>query len=82
MRYFEPLRAYVEQLLSHMPVYSFDLGAARIHAGLWADAAAQGQALGAHDLLIAATALAMNASVATRDQRSFPKIPGLSFVNV
>jgi predicted nucleic acid-binding protein len=72
--------AFVEPLLSHLPVVAFDLVAARIHARLWADLASQGLALGAHDLLIAATALATGAAVATRDLRSFPKVPGLSTI--
>lgn len=72
--------AFVEQLLAQVPVISFDLLAARIHARLWADLAKKGRAIGAHDLLIAATAIATDATVATRDERSFPQIPGLSWV--
>jgi predicted nucleic acid-binding protein len=37
-------------------------------------------AVGAHDLLIGATALATGGRVATRDLRSFPRIPGLDLV--
>jgi predicted nucleic acid-binding protein len=33
--------------------------------------------VGAHDLIIAATAVALGFAVATRDRRSFPKISGL-----
>ena len=36
--------------------------------------------IGAHDLQIAATALAIDASLATRDERSFPKIRGLKLL--
>jgi predicted nucleic acid-binding protein len=39
--------------------------------------AAKGSPLGAHDLLIAATALAVRYDVVTRGERGFPKIPGL-----
>jgi predicted nucleic acid-binding protein len=70
--------AFVERLLSWLPVLPFDLVAARVHARLWADLAAQGINVGAHDLLIAATALAAGSAVATRDQRSFPRIPELT----
>jgi predicted nucleic acid-binding protein len=69
--------AFVEHLLAALPVVSFDLVAARIHATLWAQLAAKGVSIGAHDLLIAATALALGYDVATHDERSFPKIPGL-----
>lgn len=69
--------AYVEGILSTMPVEPFDLVVARLHAELDASLAAQGKNLGAHDLQIAATALALGHSVATRDEKSFPKVPGL-----
>jgi predicted nucleic acid-binding protein len=69
--------AFVEHILSAVPVVSFDLVAARAHASLWARLAAKGLVVGAHDLVIAATALALGYGVATRDRRSFPRIPGL-----
>jgi len=70
--------AFVERLLSALPILPFDLTAARIHARLWAELAAKGTAVGAHDLLIAATAMANGCTLVTRDKRSFPKIPGLA----
>jgi predicted nucleic acid-binding protein len=70
----------VERLLEQLPVVSFDLVAARIHARLWAELAAKGSVVRERDLLIAATAMARGHSVATRDERSFPRIPGLSVV--
>ncbi len=73
-------QAFVEQHLSAIPVFPFDLVAARLHAELWARLAAKGTQIGAHDLLIAATALAAGYRVATRDERSFPRIPGLETV--
>jgi len=51
--------------------------AARVHARVWAELAAKGVGVGAHDLLIGATALAIGGRVATRDLRSFLRIPGL-----
>ena len=71
--------AFVEQVLTNVAVVPFDLVVARVHARLWADLAAKGVSVGTHDLLIAATALATGSTVATRDDRSFPRIPGLSF---
>jgi predicted nucleic acid-binding protein len=67
----------VEALLQELTVLPFDLVAARVHARLWADLLKTGDLVGAHDLLIAATALAAGMAVATRDLRSFPRIPGL-----
>ena len=70
--------AFVEHLLSKLPIIPFDLLAARVHARIWADLSARGIVIGPHDLLIGATAIAIGASVATRDLRSFPKIPHLN----
>ncbi len=72
--------AFVEHLLARLTVIPFDLVVARIHARIWARLAATGVTVGAHDLLIAATALASDFRVATRDERSFSRIPGLSIV--
>jgi tRNA(fMet)-specific endonuclease VapC len=36
-------------------------------------------AVGPHDLIIAATALAKGYIVTTRHERSFPRIPGLAY---
>jgi predicted nucleic acid-binding protein len=71
--------AFVEGLLARLPVLAFDAVAARIHARLSAELAAAGTAVGSHDLIIAATALTKGHIVTTRDERSFPRIPGLSY---
>ena len=66
--------------VQRLPVIAFDLVAARTHARLWAQLAARGVTIGAHDLLIAATAIARGLDVVTRDERSFPRIQGLSLI--
>ena len=71
--------AFVEGLLGRLPIISFDAVAARIHARLSSELAANGTAVGPHDLIIAATALTKGYIVTTRDERSFPRIPGLSY---
>lgn len=68
---------FVERLLAVLPVFPFDLVTARIHASLWAGLGAKGEIVGSHDLVIGATAIALGYRVATRDRRSFGKIPGL-----
>jgi predicted nucleic acid-binding protein len=70
-------QAFVEGLLAQLPVIPFDLTVARVHASLWADLSERGVAIGERDLMIGATAIAKDYSIATRDERSFPKIPGL-----
>ncbi len=71
--------AFVEGLLAQLPVIPFDLVTARIHASLAAELAVKRVPIGLHDLMIAATAMSKGYDVITRDERSFPKIPGLSF---
>ena len=73
--------AFVETLLARLPIIPFDLIAARAHARLWAHLSAKGATIGAHDLLIAATAIARGLDVVTRDERSFRRIEGLSVIH-
>ena len=70
--------AQLAYVLRSLRVLPFDLETARLHGQLWADLSSRGIQLGAHDLIIAATALYHNARLATRDKRSFPKIKGLA----
>jgi tRNA(fMet)-specific endonuclease VapC len=74
--------AFVEDLLRLLPVLAFGVAEARAHARLSAELQASGMAVGAHDLLIAATALANDCRVITRDLRSFPKIAGLDVLQI
>ena len=68
--------------MAELPVIAFDLTVARVHASLWAGLAKRGVAVGERDLMIAATAITRDYAVATRDARSFPKIPGLKVERV
>ena len=70
----------LERLLTGLSIVPFDLEIARLHARLSADLAAKGTRVGAHDLIIAATALSLDYRIATRDRRSFPRIPSLDVV--
>lgn len=70
-------QAFVEGLLAQLPVIPFDLTVARVHASLWARLSERGVVIGERDLMIGATAIAKDYGIATRDERSFPKIPGL-----
>jgi tRNA(fMet)-specific endonuclease VapC len=68
---------FVEGLLGLMPILPFGLEEARVHARLSADLQSKGTPVGARDLIIAATAIANDHAVLTRDLRSFPRIGGL-----
>ncbi len=71
--------AYVEKVIELFPVYPFDLTAARIYTEVWVHLLAKGIQVGAHDLMIAATAMSLGFSVASADKRHFDKIDGLEF---
>ncbi len=71
--------AYIERLLELVPVIPFDHVAARIHARLRTELAGNGK-VGANDLIIAATAMAHGARLATCDLRTFEAIPGLALL--
>ena len=70
----------VEKWFASFPVVSFDLAIARVHAQLDAELSASGSKVGDADLIIAATAVALDYRIATRDLRSFPRIRGLDVV--
>jgi tRNA(fMet)-specific endonuclease VapC len=74
--------AWVEEILAALPVLPFDVSCARAHARLGALLARKGITIGAHDLIIAASALARGYSVITKDRRSFSKIPEIDLLLV
>jgi predicted nucleic acid-binding protein len=61
----------VEQILANLPVIAVDLEVTRAHARIWADLQRHGTTIGAHDLLIAATAVRHDLTIATRNLRDF-----------
>jgi len=70
--------SYVERIIELFPVYPFDLAAGRIYARIWAGLARRHLSVGAHDLIIAATAISLGFSVVTFNLRDFEKIDGLT----
>jgi len=66
--------AFVEKIIQTFPLYPFDLSTARMYAQVWANLAKKGVNIGAHDLMIASTALALGFSVVTLDMRDYAKI--------
>ncbi len=71
--------AFVERIIAEFTLYPFDVGAARIYAQIWAELAAKGIQVGAHDLLIAATAISLGHEVLTVNERDFLRIKGLQY---
>ena len=69
--------AFVEAILARLPVLDFTTETARVHAGLFATLSQQGRMIGAHDLIIAATALSHGCAVFTTNAAEFARVPGL-----
>ena len=74
--------AFVEGVLAAFPPFPFDLLAARAHARLWAGLASSGIDVGAHDRLVAATAITAGWRVGTANMKHFERIPGLDVVAI
>jgi predicted nucleic acid-binding protein len=72
--------AFVEAVISGISVLDFTLPAARIHAEIHAELAKKGQIVGAHDLIIAATALCHGLSLLTDNVQEFSRVPGLNVI--
>ena len=73
--------AFVESILSKVPALDFNTEVARVHAEIFAILAKQGQMIGAHDLIIAATALAHRCGVLTGNTNEFERVPGLETIS-
>jgi tRNA(fMet)-specific endonuclease VapC len=73
-------RAFVEHVLAGLEAVPVTMPVARVHAEIWAQTRARGEVIGAHDLWIAATALAHGLRLATRNLRDFGRIEGLSLL--
>ncbi len=69
--------AFVEEIMDEVPLLPFDLMVAETHARLWAQLRETGRLIGAHDLFIAATAVAHDYAVLTDNVRDFQRVPGL-----
>jgi tRNA(fMet)-specific endonuclease VapC len=70
-------KAFVEDLISVIPIQPYDLEVARAHAAILAATRSTGRTRGAHDLIIAATALVGSRSVVTADRIGFEDLPGV-----
>jgi tRNA(fMet)-specific endonuclease VapC len=74
--------AFVEAVLAAFPPIPFDLLAARAHARLSAELASAGLDVGAHDCIVAATAIATGWRLGTANVRHFDRVPSLDVIAV
>jgi tRNA(fMet)-specific endonuclease VapC len=71
----------VEEFLAEVPVLPFDVPADGEYGGLRAELEAAGRPIGSNDLLIAAHACALGATVVTANVGEFRRIRGLNVEN-
>jgi tRNA(fMet)-specific endonuclease VapC len=67
----------LDEIVRVVPIVDYDIAVARAHAQLLVAVRQQGRPRGAHDLIIAATALSSNRSVVTADRTAFSELPGV-----
>ncbi len=72
--------AFVESILAAIPALPIDLETARVHAQLVAQIP-KNETIGAHDVLIAATALRHGHAVLTNNGKDFRKLAGVSVID-
>lgn len=68
---------FIADALARLTLLPVDLPVAREHARIWADLADRGEIIGPYDLIIAATALAHRAALATLNVGEFKRVEGL-----
>ena len=73
--------AFVEHLLAELHAIPVTARIARVHAEVWAELEQRGEKIGAHDLWIAATAIAHWLAVATGNADEFRRVPGLRVIS-
>ena len=72
--------AFVEAILAGVSVLDFTVAVARCHARLHAELARQGHLIGAHDMIVAATAVHHGLSLLTDNTDEFSRVPGLNVI--
>lgn len=73
---------FVEGFIRDFGAVPFQLAEAREHARLWATFEMAGLTIGPRDMEIAATALSLGFSVATRNTVEFQRVPNLRLLDV
>jgi tRNA(fMet)-specific endonuclease VapC len=70
-------QAFIDGVLEVIPTLPYDVRVARQHAELLTAVRKAGRPRGAHDLIIAATAVASGRTVLTADPMGFEDLPGV-----
>jgi tRNA(fMet)-specific endonuclease VapC len=72
--------AYLTQIMGACEVLDYGAPTVAVHARIWAELESAGQIAGAHDLIVAATALEHDHVVATFNTRHFQNVKGLRLI--
>ena len=79
----EAREAFLERVLSTIPVEEYDVAVAQVHGVLLAIVHREGTQRGAHDLIIAATAAATKRTIVTTDRSArFGSLPGVECIHL
>lgn len=73
--------AFVEGIIREIPIIDFTPDIARIHAEIYGSLATRGELIGAHDLIIAASAIAQGHALLTANHGEFTRVPGLNVLD-
>ena len=76
-RYRARRQAFVQDVVATIPILPYDARVAEAHATLLAAVRRSGEPRGAHDLIIAATAVAADRQIVTSDASGFANLPGV-----
>jgi tRNA(fMet)-specific endonuclease VapC len=71
-------QGFVDDIVASLPIVSYDFSVAQSHSRLLVAVRRQGRPRGAHDLIIAATAMSSNRVVVTSDRAAFEDLPGVT----
>src|SRR5579863_9670452 len=71
---------YLRTIVERLEPIPYTETTAWIHARLWAKLESSGNMIGAHDLILASTALERDSFVATLNKRHFIVVPGLRVI--
>jgi predicted nucleic acid-binding protein len=73
-------RKFIQENLAAFEIIPYTEQTAYTHARLWAELESRGQMIGAHDLIVAATALERGSDIATFNKRHFAVVKGLNVI--
>jgi predicted nucleic acid-binding protein len=73
-------RKYLETILAALPIVPYTGQTAYEHACIWAELQSAGKMIGAHDLIVAATALERGSHVATFNKKHFALVKKLHVI--